>query len=58
MRRVGLAHAFADVLNASNPIRFGEQFLQACAAIVVDHALISTCKFACSTSRSTNTSQR
>jgi hypothetical protein len=58
MRRVGLAHAFADVLNASNPIRLGEQFLQACAAIVVGHALISTSKFACSTSRSTNTSQR
>jgi hypothetical protein len=55
MCRVGPAHAFADVLNASNPIRLGEQVLQACAAFVFDHALISTCKLACSTSRSTRT---
>jgi len=58
MCRVGLAHAFADILNASNPIRLGKQFLQACAAFVFDHARISTCKFACSISRSTGTPQR
>jgi hypothetical protein len=58
MCRVGFARAFADVLNASNPIELGEQVLPACAAFVFDHALISTCKFARSTSRSTGTPQR
>jgi hypothetical protein len=58
MCRVGLAHAFVDVLNESNPIELGEQVLPAWAAFVFDHALISTCKVACSTSRSTGTPQR
>ncbi|MDT5185714.1 MAG: hypothetical protein QOI29_3872 [Mycobacterium sp.] len=40
------------------PIGLDEQVLPACAAFVFDHALISTCKFACSTSRSTGTPQR
>jgi integrase len=48
----------ADVLNASNPIELGEQVLPACAAFVFDPALVCTCKFACSTSRSTGTPQR
>jgi len=58
IRRVGLAHAFADVLNASNPIRFGEQFPQGCAAIVSTTRSSPLASFACSTSRSTNTPQR
>jgi hypothetical protein len=40
MRRVGLAHAFADVVDAPNPVRVSEQLLEAFTAFVFDDACL------------------